>query len=218
MAKRSYQQYCPTAYALDVLGDRWTLLIIRDLLFGPRRYTDLLGGLPGIGTNLLANRLKELEAEEIVRKTKLPPPASSTVYQLTERGRELSPVIKILADWGLELMPTEVPDDNDVSVVPCVAAMKRFFVGNGLTDMTVQLHLYEEIYTLTINDGELRIQPGMAPDADLVAYTTPRALMTLLVEDSDPAAYIESGELDIRAGDIETFKTFAGYFAHPSAS
>lgn len=218
MAKRSYQQYCPTAYALDVVGDRWTLLIIRDLLFSPRRYTDLLGGLPGIGTNLLANRLKEMEAANVVRKTKLPPPASSTVYELTDRGRELAPVISILTDWGLGLIPEEVPDDDSINVIPCVGAMSKLFVGDGVQDMTVQLHIDEEVYVAMIEDGQISIQTGTAPAADLVVYTTPRALMTLLVEHPDPAEYIASGEVEIQAGDVELLKTFTGYFKHPAAA
>src|SRR5262252_5679614 len=90
---RSYNQYCAVARGLDVIGERWTLLIIRDLLVGPKRYKDLLDGLPGIGTNLLAARLRELEKKGIVRRTVLPPPAASTVYELTETGQALEPAM-----------------------------------------------------------------------------------------------------------------------------
>ena len=100
MAKRSYDQSCGLATALDVLGERWTLLILRDLVLGPQRYTDLLEGLGGIGTNLLANRLRELEALGLVRKRELPPPAASTVYELSEEGRELEPAMAALGRWG----------------------------------------------------------------------------------------------------------------------
>ena len=104
MVKRGYNQFCAAARALDLLGERWTLLLIRDLLTGPKRYTDLLNGLPGIGTNLLAGRLKELESVGVVERNELPPPAASTVYELTERGRELQDVIGPLARWGLPLL------------------------------------------------------------------------------------------------------------------
>ena len=100
MAKRSYDQSCGLATALDVLGERWALLILRDLVLGPQRYTDLLEGLGGIGTNLLANRLRELEALGLVRKRELPPPAASTVYELSEEGRELEPAMAALGRWG----------------------------------------------------------------------------------------------------------------------
>src|SRR5581483_6905736 len=102
--RRSYNQYCSVARALDVVGERWTLLIVRDLLLGPRRYKDLLESLPGIGTNLLADRLKELEHEGIVRRTVLPPPAGSTVYELTETGQELEPVIAAMGRWGARFL------------------------------------------------------------------------------------------------------------------
>src|SRR5262245_63048394 len=101
---RSYRQYCAVARGLDVVGERWTLLIVRDLLVGPKRYTDLLDGLPGIGTNLLAARLRELEQGGVVRRTVLPPPAGSTVYELTEVGRALEPVVMALGRWGVRFL------------------------------------------------------------------------------------------------------------------
>src|SRR5438309_9369166 len=97
-APRSYDQYCAVARGLDVIGDRWTLLLVRDLLLGPKRYKDLLSGLPGIGTNLLADRLKELEAARLIERTVLPPPAGSAVYPLTETGQSL---VTVMTDWGL---------------------------------------------------------------------------------------------------------------------
>jgi DNA-binding HxlR family transcriptional regulator len=101
---KRYDQYCPIACALSVVGERWTLLVARELLYGPKRYTDLVDHLPGIGTNILAARLKELEAAGLVEKRKLPPPAASTVYELTPSGRELRPVLHELARYGARLM------------------------------------------------------------------------------------------------------------------
>ena len=97
---KSYRQYCPVAHALDRVGDRWELLIVRELMLGQRRYTDLADALPGIGSNILTARLRELETSGIVRKTKLPPPWAVTVYELTEHGRELDSVLQALARWG----------------------------------------------------------------------------------------------------------------------
>ena len=99
MSKR-YDQYCPIAHALGAVGERWTLLVVRDLMNGPKRYTDLAASLPGIGTNILALRLKELEESGLVEKRKLPPPAASTVYELTSYGHDLRPVLHELARWG----------------------------------------------------------------------------------------------------------------------
>ncbi len=102
---RSYGQYCALAKSLDVLGDRWTLLIVRELMLaGPRRYTDLRNGLPGIATNLLSDRLRELEAAGVVAREEAPPPVATTLFSLTERGRALEPVLDALGDWGVPIM------------------------------------------------------------------------------------------------------------------
>ena len=111
MAKR-YDQYCPVARALDVVGDRWALLVVRELMQGPKRYTDLADGLPGIGTNILAARLRHLEADGVVRKKILPRPAASRVYELTEYGLELKPVIRELALWGARSLGPPTPEDE----------------------------------------------------------------------------------------------------------
>ena len=103
MSKR-YDQYCPIACSLGLVGERWTLLVVRELMGGPKRYTDLAADLPGIGTNILAARLRELEATGLVEKRRLPPPAASTVYELTPTGRELRPVLHELARFGARLM------------------------------------------------------------------------------------------------------------------
>lgn len=99
MTKR-YEQYCPMAHALDLVGDRWALLVVRELMRGPKRYTDLVEGLPGIGTNILAARLRDLEQAEVVVRRTLPPPAASKVYELTDYGRALRPAMRELALWG----------------------------------------------------------------------------------------------------------------------
>src|SRR3954454_19860383 len=126
MGKR-YEQYCPVAHALDVVGDRWALLVIRELTQGPKRYTDLADGLPGIGTNILAARLRDLERGGVVAKRTLPPPAASRVYELTEYGRALKPAIRELALWGArtlgppnadELFPGWLANALDVVLAP----------------------------------------------------------------------------------------------------
>ena len=114
MSKR-YDQYCPIAHALGLVGERWSLLIVRELLQGPKRYTDLAASLPGIGTNILAARLKELESCGLVSKRRLDPPAASQVYELTAYGRELKPVIGALALWGLRSID---PPTDDAELAP----------------------------------------------------------------------------------------------------
>jgi len=102
--KKSYDHYCGVARALDVVGERWTLLVVRELYGGPKRYTDLLAGIPGIATDMLAARLKTLEENELVARRVLPPPAASTVYELTELGRRLEPVLEELGRFGLQIL------------------------------------------------------------------------------------------------------------------
>ena len=107
---KRYDQYCPIACSLGLVGERWTLLVVRELMEGPKRYTDLVGGLHGIGTNILAARLKELEAAGLVAKHRLPPPAASTVYELTAAGRQLRPVLHELARFGARYLGPPPPE------------------------------------------------------------------------------------------------------------
>ncbi|MEU5682500.1 transcriptional regulator [Streptomyces venezuelae] len=109
--RRSYDQYCAAARGLDAVGDRWTLLIVRELLAGPRRYTDLHADLPGVSTDVLASRLKDMEQHGIGTRRKLPPPAAAYVYELTDRGRELLPVLRALAAWGAPALAERRPTD-----------------------------------------------------------------------------------------------------------
>src|SRR6478672_2466518 len=109
--KKRYDQYCPVAHALDLIGERWALLVVRELMHGPKRYTDLAANLPGIGTNILASRLRDLEGCGIVAKRTLPPPAASRVYELTDYGRDLKAVMRELALWGARSLGP--PTDGD---------------------------------------------------------------------------------------------------------
>jgi len=109
--RRSYDQFCATARSLDAVGDRWTLLIVRELLAGPRRYTDLHADLPGVSTDVLASRLKDMEQNGLAVRRRLPPPAAASVYELTERGRGLLPVLTALAEWGAPALAERRPTD-----------------------------------------------------------------------------------------------------------
>ncbi|MYW66706.1 transcriptional regulator [Streptomyces sp. SID8379] len=111
MPRRSYDQYCAAARALDVVGDRWTLLIVRELLAGARRYTDLHADLPGVSTDMLATRLKDMERDGLAVRRRLPAPASAYVYELTPRGRELLPVLQALGEWGAPGLAERRPTD-----------------------------------------------------------------------------------------------------------
>jgi len=171
MAKRSYKQYCAMARALDVVGSRWTLLLVRELLTGPKRFTDLLTWMPSIGTNLLTDRLKELEGHGIVAKRTLPPPAGSAVYELTEVGRALEPVVLALARWGIRMLGR--PEDPQLfSARWSILEMKALFIPElavGLNE-AYEFHVSGEVFHVVIDGGS--VHPGQGPAQDPVVTLT----------------------------------------------
>jgi DNA-binding HxlR family transcriptional regulator len=147
---KSYRQFCSVAKALDVVGDRWALLVVRELLLGPRRYTDLLEGLPVVGTNVLSTRLRELESAGIVTRRPLPAPTAVTVYDLTDDGRDLRGVLDALAQWGARRLDT--PADGD-AVEPrwFVASLAARIDSSRLDEgATFELRLDDEIFTVAV--------------------------------------------------------------------
>jgi DNA-binding HxlR family transcriptional regulator len=161
---RSYDEYCSVAKALDVVGDRWTLLIVRELLLrGACRYTDLRHGLPGIASNLLADRLRDLEAAGIVAKEAAPPPVATTLFRLTPRGEQLDPVIDSLMRWGLPLMA----EQRDTDAVR----------GHWLTGALQTLAPNEPLSAEVDDDGALRVAVG----TDATVSGPARSVMGLLV-------------------------------------
>jgi DNA-binding HxlR family transcriptional regulator len=187
MAKR-FEQYCPVAHALCLVGERWALLILRDLLHGPKRYTDLLEGLPGIGTNILAARLRGLEEAGIVSKRRLPPPAASTVYELTEYGTELEEVFYALARWGARSLGPPGPEDELYPEwgLNAIAALFSPEAARGLTE-TYVLNIGGDVFSIRLDNGHMHAEMGTAEDADLVVET-----------DMDTFFRLVSGELTSR--------------------
>jgi DNA-binding HxlR family transcriptional regulator len=158
---KRYDQYCPIACTLGLVGERWTLLVVRELMEGPKRYTDLVAGLHGIGTNILAARLKELEAAGLVEKHKLPPPAASTVYELTDAGRRLRPVLHELARFGARYMGPPPPDALEEGWL--VGALD-LAVAPIAGDVSIAFRIGEE--EASIVDG--RAVPGLVSVVDAV--------------------------------------------------
>jgi DNA-binding HxlR family transcriptional regulator len=175
MAK-SYSQYCPVAHALDVVGERWSLLIVRELLHGPLRYTDLQERLPGIGTNILACRLRDLETHGVLSRRKLPPPTPVAVYELTVSGRALHPVLHQLAHWGARSL--ERPDADYVAEPGWLEHALRLAISLSAPQGTFVFHVGDEIASLV--DGEAA--PGAAPDPDVVVRTDPPGFYDLFVQ------------------------------------
>jgi DNA-binding HxlR family transcriptional regulator len=180
---RSYFEYCSIAKSLDVVGDRWTLLIVRELAErGACRYTDLRNGLPGIATNLLAERLRELEHAGVIAREDAPPPIATTLFRLTARGEELRPVLDGLTRWGLPLMREQDPKDAVRSHWLASA------LGLMLTDrdpdaprVTVELRPGDQPITLETRDGVVRVRLAAADDADLRITGAPMPIMGLLL-------------------------------------
>jgi DNA-binding HxlR family transcriptional regulator len=172
VSNRSYEQYCAAARALDLLGERWTILIVRDLLLGPRRYTDLQSGLPGIGPNVLSTRLKELQEAAIVQKTDLPPPAASTVYELTGLGGELRPLVRELTRWGLNVLGSPRPGEH-FRVAWLLSGMQATFrpaLAAGLHE-TYEYRIDGEVFNARVDDGQLEVRSGAAADPAFVVTT-----------------------------------------------
>jgi DNA-binding HxlR family transcriptional regulator len=213
MSKR-YDQYCPVCHALGLVGERWSLLIVRELLRGPKRYTDLVDGLPGIGTNILAARLRELEQGGILRKRKLPPPAASTVYELTEYGAELEEALYALARWGARSLGPPAKDDELYPEwgLNAFAAMLNPEAARGVKE-TYVLRVGDDVYTVRLNDCSLEVEVGAAEDADLDATFGMETLYRLASGDYSPRQALADGKVTLAAGKPATFQRFFDIFS-----
>ena len=163
---KRYEQACAIARALDVVGERWSLLLIRELTLGPRRYRDLATGLPGIPSNVLAARLKDLQAAGVITRRTLPAPTDVTVYELTDAGRALQPALHELLNWGLRYTPEPSGDDVSQPGWALLAAAGR---PTALpAGQTCELRVEPEFFYLGSDAGELTVRRGPAPDGDAV--------------------------------------------------
>jgi DNA-binding HxlR family transcriptional regulator len=189
---RRYHQYCPVARALDVVGERWSLLIVRELLLGPRRFTDLAEGLPGIGSSVLAARLKDLEQNGLVAKRTLPPPAASVVYELTDDARGLSRVLAALADWGMNLLGRPRNDDVVDGRWLVLALAVTAEPPPSIADATYELRVDNEAFHVRSHEGRLQAAEGPASRASATIALTAGTL-----------AAIASGALDVTSARAE---------------
>lgn len=216
--RRVYGQYCGLARAVEVVGERWTLLIIRDLLVGPRRFTDLHRGLPRIPTNVLADRLRELEEAGVVHRRVLPRPAGSVVYELTPYGAQLEDVVMRLGLWGAQAMGN--PRDGEI-VTPdsLTIALRTTFRPQGArgVHLSYELRLGTVVLNARIDDGRLQVGQGELPEADLVFETGP-GLRALLAGELSPRAAIDAGSLQVVRGEVALLDRFVELFQIPSGS
>jgi DNA-binding HxlR family transcriptional regulator len=206
---RSYRQYCPVAKALDVVGDRWALLIVRELIFrGPSRYTDIRRGLSGIATNLLAERLRELEAAGVVKSSEAPPPVATTLYELTDRGHELEPVLTALAKWGAPFLLDE--DAGDEFRTHYLSLALRANEGRSVPgpDATIEVRTGEEPMVIETRDGAISARAGTADRPDAVLVGRPLQVVGLLTGRFDVAKAEERG-LEIEGDRAVVERVFA---------
>jgi DNA-binding HxlR family transcriptional regulator len=222
VAARSYGQYCGVTSAVELIGERWALLIIRDLLVGPRRYTDLKQGLPRIPTNILSTRLKELQETGVVRR--VPMTHCGLVYELTPYGRELEPIVLALGRWGFQAMGDPGPDDV-VTPDSLTMALRTSFqaeVAAGLPPADYELHVGDIVLRARVDGGELavtQLAPPAPPvggrrptgDPDVVFAAGP-GIRHVISGEIAPAAAVDDGIVHLISGDEELLERFAATF------
>jgi DNA-binding HxlR family transcriptional regulator len=201
---RSYGDACGIARALDVIGERWALLVVRELLLGPQRFSDLRRALPGASSNLVADRLRELDSHGVIRRHRLTPPASSWVYELTDWGRELEPIVLAVGTWGLHVpLP---PTSTTLSATSVLIFLRtRARIDPTAPATTHRLELDDRVWTVQTTAGQVLVQSGEPTRADASLRTTPKTLNALL---EDPAALdtaIADGSATI-AGDLSALR------------
>jgi DNA-binding HxlR family transcriptional regulator len=192
--KRSYGDACRFAYALDLVGERWALLVVRELLLGPKRFTDLRRGLPHASPNILSERLRELEQGGVVHRRKLPPPAGVQVYELTEWGAELEPIVTKMGAWGAR-SPVP-PEHREIGADSIVLALRSLFdpeAAGGL-EASYELRIGEERFRVDVAGGEVALSRGAVEDAAAaIEVDEPATLAAILTGQLPPDQAVEAG-------------------------
>jgi DNA-binding HxlR family transcriptional regulator len=214
-AKRSYGEACRFAHALDLVGERWALLVVRELLLGSKRFTDLRAGLPHASSNVLSERLRELEQGGVIQRRKLPPPAASWVYELTEWGRELEPVVTKLGAWGARSpFPPETQEINADSIV---LALRSLFDPEAAADLsaTYELRIGEQRFRVEVARGELDLDRGAtaSPEAAIAVPDAP-TFAAVLTDQLPLDEALDSGAVQIEGGK-QAAKRFLRLFPMP---
>lgn len=216
--KRTYHDACGISRALDLVGERWGLLVIRELVLGPKRFTDIREGLPHLSPDVLSQRLRELEDADIVRRRKLPPPAASQVYELTARGAALEPVLIALGRWG-GANAAPPAEGVGMSLESHILSLRALFSPQLAGDFhaTFELRLAEHRYRIAITDGQIDAVRGEAPGADATIETNPATLLALVRGWGDLDDALAADEIAV-AGDMPAFTRFLGLFPLPAAA
>lgn len=217
--KRSYDDPCGLARALDVVGERWALLVVRELLLGPKRFTDLRHGLPTASQNVLAQRLRELEQAGVLRRRRLGPPASTWVYELTEQGHDLGPVVGALARWGSRAPLTST---RELSADALMLAMRTTFdpaAADGVRGR-YELRLDEDrfridVFRIDIADGQLQVARGAADQPDAVLDTTAATFRSLIFGGRSLSSAVRAGDVTVH-GDQRAAARLVKLFPRPA--
>jgi DNA-binding HxlR family transcriptional regulator len=214
---RTYGDGCGIAHALDLVGERWALLVVRELLLGPKRFTDLRDGLPNASPNVLSQRLRELERAEVVQRRKLSPPAGSWVYELTEWGRELKPIVLTLGTWALR--SGSFPEDAPVGTDSVILALGTFFDADAAGDLTArfELRLGEHAFDVQIADRAIELDRGTADDPDAIIDTDAATLSALIWERRELTDALHAGDITIE-GDQRAVTRLLELFPRPPRS
>jgi DNA-binding HxlR family transcriptional regulator len=200
MPRRSYDQYCPLSRALDVIGERWTLLIVRELLAGPRRYTDLHADLPGVSTDVLATRLKEMEQDGLITRRRLPPPAAASVYELSPRGRDLLPALTLLAGWGATDLAERRPTDALRAHWFAIPLLQQVAELAASCEGTVDVQLDEGTFHIVLNGAGPSYAHGPAEHADARLVLDADACLAVSRGQPSLAELIKKGQAGVDGG------------------
>lgn len=214
MSSQRYSQYCALARALDVAGNRWTLLIIRELVPGPRRFTDLMQGLPGISRALLTERLRGLEQDGVIARHELPPPAARRVYELTDDGRELAAAMGPLIGWGAKRIGDRQRGETFQPrwVAVAMAGLADRDATTGVTE-TYQYVIGDSSFHFTIEDGSLELHDGRADEPAVVVETDERTWQAIASGKLKASAALGAGSLRM-SGDPEASKRLGRILSH----
>jgi DNA-binding HxlR family transcriptional regulator len=211
---RTYGDGCGIAHALDLVGERWALLAVRELLLGPKRFTDLRRGLPNVSTNVLSQRLRELEQAGIVRRRWLPPPSGSWIYELTDWGRELKPIVMALGTWAVR--SPSFPSDVPVGTDSVILALGTFFDAGAADGLSAryELRFDDSTFHVSIAGGAIELDRGPAVDPDAIIEADATTFSAVVWGDHDLAGALSAGEIRIE-GDRRAVDRLLGLFPRP---
>ena len=213
--RRSYEDGCAGAHALDLIGERWALLIVRELLLGPKRFTDLRAGLPTISPNVLSLRLDELEQAAVVRRRKLPPPFGAWIYELTDWGKQLETVIVELGRWGAR--SPALPRDAALSVDSLILSFRTMFDAQAAGSFRARLELRfgDDRFHVEVSERRIALARGAADEPDAIIESDPNTLAAIAYDGRKLAEAVRAGDLKI-TGDKKAAERFLALFTLPA--